>query len=209
MERVTEDDGEDGALFERYHLEVIRSVAGSALPSELEAMAPACPVVRAEIDSTRPPLLTAPGLQGSLDVKLSSNETECARLAASWSRSPWRVALVLLLAHQPSSWSLPKERRDPLYLGWQKPQASPWSRVLRRLYRSRALPASEWDYLAYVEMQPEDVAHVREHLTHLRDPKRNPSRGQVAREVELWLTKQVETSNGPRVGDRLRDRLGA
>jgi hypothetical protein len=200
-------DGEAVVCSERYHLEVVRTVVGGALPAELAALAPSCPVARSEIESMRPPALTTPVLQGSLDLKLSSNESEAARLTASWSRSPWRVALVLLLAQEPSFWSLPRERRPPLYLGWHNP--APWGRVLRRLYRSRALPASQWDYLAYLEMQPEEVAHVREHLTELRNPKRNPAHAQVAREVELWMTKQVEPGDVTRVSERLRDRLGA
>ena len=36
-------------------------------------------------------------------------------------------------------------------------------------------PRLQWDYLAYLEMQPQDVAHVREHLAELRDVKRNPA----------------------------------
>ena len=56
---------------------------------------------------------------------------------------------------------------------------------MRRLYRVRSVPGAEWDYLAYLEMQPEDVAHVREHLAHLRDRKQNPLRTDVVREVEL------------------------
>jgi hypothetical protein len=202
-----------------YRLEVVRAVGASTLSSDLAALMPGSLVGRSEIEATRPAAASAPVLQGSLDVKLSSSDDDSRRLVSSWSRSPWRVALVLLIAHHPSFWSLSKDARDPIYLGWHKAQPAPWTRlmgrVLRRLYRSRALPASEWDYIAYLEMQPQDVAHVREHLTELRDPKRNRPRAHVAREVELWMTKQIDAepkgknTSAPRVSERLRERLGS
>jgi hypothetical protein len=114
-----------------------------------------------------------------------------------------RVALVILFSHAPAYWSLPTEGRSQTYLGWSGAQFGKrpgvMGRVLRRLYKASALPASQWDYLAYLEMQPQDVAHVREHLADLRDVKRNPAHGQVVREVELWLTKQIDDSGQVRM----------
>ena len=67
--------------------------------------------------------------------------------------------------------------------------------VLRRLYRARSSsgPSSDWDYLAFFEMQPRDVAHVREHLGELRDRRSNALFNHVNREVELWMTRQPNT----------------
>jgi hypothetical protein len=202
---------------DQYRLEVVRAIGATTLSVELAALMPGCPVGRSEIESVRPAAVTFPALQGSLDVRLSSTDGDADRLAAGWARSPWRVALVLLFSQHPAFWAEPKERREPVYLGWPRPPHGAGSRlmgrVLRRLYRCRALPASQWDYIAYLEMQPEDVAHVREHLTELRDPKKNLPRAQVAREVELWMTKQVDPSGtcrlSERLSDRIRDRLGA
>jgi hypothetical protein len=65
-------------------------------------------------------------------------------------------------------------------------------RVLHRLYRARSSgsSSSEWDYLAFFEMQPRDVAYFREHLAELRDRRANALFNHVNREVELWMTRQ-------------------
>jgi hypothetical protein len=196
-----------------YRLEAVRAVRGASLPSELAALTPSCLVVRREMESVRPPSVTGPALQGSVDTKHSSDEEETRGLASAWSASPWRVALVLLFTHSPEYWTLPREGRSPTYLGWSAAQLGKrptiMGRVLRRLYRSGSVPASAWDYLAYLEMQPEDVAHVREQLAHLRDARHNPLRSLVLREAELWLTKQVSGPLPPRLNERVRERIGA
>jgi hypothetical protein len=206
-------DSAEPAPIDRYRLEALRVVGGSSLSSELAALTPGSVVVRREMESVRPATVQAPALQGALELKHSSDEEETSGLITAWARSPWRVALVLLFSHAPAYWSRPREGRGQTYLGWHVAQfqkrPAVLGRVLRRLYRGRSLPASEWDYLAYLEMQPEDVAHVREHLAELRDRKRNPLRNDVIREVELWMTKQVDPSTPITLSDRLRDRLGA
>jgi hypothetical protein len=211
--REAAPDLEDDPPSDRYRLEVMRAIHGSTFSSDLADVSPGCLVARRETESVRPPAVLCPALQGSLDVKHSSDEEASRALLSAWARSPWRVALVLLFSNRPDFWDLPREDRRHNYLGWNGAHFSKrpgvMARVLRRLYRARALPASQWDYLAYLEMQPEDVAHVREHLAGLRDVKANPPRAHVAREVELWLTKQVGASGPARPSERLRDRTGA
>jgi hypothetical protein len=206
--------GEEEGPRDLYRLEVMRGIRGATLPSELTALTPSCPVARREMESLRPPSVAGPALQGSVDAKHSSDEEETRGLTSAWSRSPWRVALVLLFTHCPEYWTLPREGRSPTYLGWSAAQLSRrpgiMGRVLRRLYRAGSLPASQWDYLAYLEMQPQDVAHVRDQLAELRDARQNPLRSMVVREAELWLTKQVNGTTTPtRLAERVRDRIGA
>jgi hypothetical protein len=206
-------DPADADPLDRYRLEALRVIGGEALFADIATLAPGCLVSRRETEAVRPAMVPAPALQGALELKHSSNDDESSGLISAWSRSPWRVALVLLFSHAPSFWSLPRDGRGQTYLGWHRPQfpkhPSVLSRVLRRLYRARSMPASEWDFLAYLEMQPQDVAHVREHLAELRDRRKNPLRGDVVREVEIWMTKQVDASVPLTLSDRLRDRLGA
>jgi hypothetical protein len=205
--------GEEEGPRDIYRLEAVRSIRGGSLPSELAGLTPSCLVVRREMESVRPPSVAGPALQGSVDAKHSSDEEETRGLTSAWSRSPWRVALVLLFSHSPEYWTLPREGRSPTYLGWSAAQLGKrpgiMGRVLRRLYRAGAVPASAWDYLAYLEMQPQDVAHVRETLADLRDPRQNPLRKLVLREAELWLTKQVSGPIAARPPERVRDRIGA
>jgi hypothetical protein len=193
--------GDDDTPWDVYRLEAVRPILGGHPPADLASISLGSLVGRREIESVRLPSVVGSGgsggaiLQGAVDLKHSSGDDETNGLMSSWARSPWRVALVLLFSHTPAFWTLPSESRSQTYLGWNTAHLSKRSRimgrVLRRLYRAGSLPASQWDYLAYLEMQPQDVAHVREHLAELRDPKRNPLHAQVAREAELWLTKQV------------------
>jgi hypothetical protein len=196
-----------------YRLEIVRAIRGATLPAEIAALTPGCPVVRREMESVRPPSVGGTILQGSVDARHSSNEEEAGGLASEWSNSPWRVALVLLFTHNPEYWTLPREGRSPTYLGWSAAllgkRPGIMGRVLRRLYRAGSVPAAQWDYLAYLEMQPQDVAHVRETLAHLRDPRQNPLRKLVVREAEIWLTKQLSGSSAVRPTERARDRIGA
>ncbi len=186
--------GGDDTPWDVYRLEAVRTILGPTA-----TLATGTLVGRREHESVRPPSVVPSAIQGAVDLKHSSCEDETSGLMNAWAESPWRVALVLLFSHTPSFWTLPSESRGQTYLGWNGAHLAKQSRimgkVMRRLYRAGSLPASQWDYLAYLEMQPQDVAHVREHLADLRDPKRNPPRGQVAREVELWLTKQVGPSS--------------
>ena len=211
---VQSGESVEAAPFDRYRLEALRIVSGGpTLSSDLAALTPGCFVARRETESVRPPGASPPALQGALELKYSSDDSETSGLISAWSRSPWRVALVLLFSNSAASWSTPRDGRGQTYLGWHgaplPKHPDILTRVLRRLYRVRSVPGAEWDYLAYLEMQPEDVAHVREHLAHLRDRKQNPLRTDVVREVELWMTKQVDASTPGTFSDRLRDRLGS
>ena len=199
LKDATGENDEDDPPWDLYRLEAVRAIQGATL-ADPASLLPGCLVRRRENESARPPTVSATSLQGAVELKHSSNDDENSGLITSWAKSPWRVALVILFSHAPSYWALPSEGRSQTYLGWSAASLGKrpgvMGRVLRRLYKASWLPAAQWDYLAYLEMQPQDVAHVREHLAGLRDVKRNPAHGQVVREVELWLTKQIDPS-GP------------
>jgi hypothetical protein len=93
----------------------------------------------------------------------------------------------------PAWWRLTREERPPAHLCWtQGSTDSPIvARALRTLYRARALPDAEWDFLAYLEMQPQDVAPIRRVLADLCDPGRNPWFAHVERIAELWMTRDL------------------
>ena len=175
----------------RYRLEVVQAIRG-ATP---ENLMPGCAVTRREQDSSRPPATPPGGLSGVTVTARSTPEAAEAGLLRSWSSSPWRVALVLAFSHAASFWALPAEQRGATYLGLheipREPRGRIMGRLLRRLYRSRNIGESAWDYLAYFEMQPADVAHVREHLAEVRDRRSNALFNHVNRELELWMTKQL------------------
>jgi hypothetical protein len=186
--------GEQGGFEEmgRYRLEAIQVVRGTA-PAGL---APGLFVTRREHEGIRGPSGGALTLSGVAEMGRSTPEAVETHLLRVWAGSPWRVGLVLAFSHAPAFWALPAEQRGATYLGLHEAPREPRARimgtVLRRLYKARSSngPSSDWDYLAFFEMQPRDVAHVREHLSELRDRRSNALFNHVNREVELWMTRQ-------------------
>jgi hypothetical protein len=63
------------------------------------------------------------------------------------------------------------------------------SRIYRRLYQSRYLPGSSWDFLTYFEFPPEETATFSALLAELRDLDRNPEWAFVDREAEVWMSR--------------------
>jgi hypothetical protein len=179
----------------RYRLEAIQVIRG-APPAGL---APGLFVTRREHEAIRAPAGGPLTLSGVAEMSRSTSETGESHLLRVWAGSPWRVGLVLAFSHASPFWALPAEQRGATYLGLHEAPREPRGRVLgavlRRLYRARSSsgPSSDWDYLAFFEMQPRDVAHVREHLSELRDRRSNALFNHVNREVELWMTRQPAT----------------
>jgi hypothetical protein len=174
---------------DRYRLEAINSFCGPQSGMWRTGQA----VMRAETSGARSPAPSPSAVVGTTEPLASSPPEAQADLARRWSDSRWRVALLVPFTLSPDWWRLPREDRPAVHLSWTQGEAgSPIaSRALRTLYRARSLPDAEWDFLAYLEMQPQDVAPVRAALAELRDPRRNPAIGYVERAVELWMTKDV------------------
>jgi len=176
----------------RYRLEAIQVVRGSA-PA---GVGPGLLVSRREHEGIRPPGGGPLALSGVAELNRSTPEMVEQHLLRAWAGSPWRVGLLLAFSHTPAFWALPVEQRGATYLGLHEAPREPRARILgtvfRRLYRARnsSGASSDWDYLAFFEMQPRDVAHVREHLAEIRDRRSNALFNHVNREVELWMTRQ-------------------
>jgi hypothetical protein len=179
-------EGESARPVDRYRLEAINGFRGP----HAAVLRSGQTVLRIESTGTRPPV-TAPGsLIGSVEPLASSGAEVQAELARRWSESRWRVALLIPFTLSPAWWRLPREERPPTHLSWTEgsPESPTFERALRTLYRARALPDTEWDFLAYLEMQPQDVAPIRQRLAELR---KQPAMAYVERAVELWMTKDV------------------
>jgi hypothetical protein len=190
------DGGEHlGEELDRYHLQAVVRVQGLVPPGLIAGVH----VVRRETDGSRAPsgaeLLHLPG---TLQPRRSTRVRDEAALMAAWAGRPGRVALLLTFAHAPAFWALPKEQRAGTFLrlpdtGAEAEVKRPdtlMKRIVHRLYRSPS-PESEWDYLAYFEMLPTDVAHLRERLAQLRDRRENKLWTHVKREAELWMVKDL------------------
>jgi hypothetical protein len=199
---VADAGGQDGVgggveLDAHYRLEAVRTVRGTPL----RGWGAGTVIHRREGDTTG--VSNGVGsvggpiwLAGAAEPKRSCSDEHEARLQAAWGDSPWRVALLLAFRHSRTFWALPREQRAGTYLQLggeaQGHKTAPvLNRVVHRLYRGRSLPESEWDYLAYFEMQPPDVAYVREHLQNLREVRHNPLWSFVDREAEMWMTRQI------------------
>ncbi len=63
------------------------------------------------------------------------------------------------------------------------------ARIYRRLYQSRYLPGSDWDFLTYFEFPPQEAAAFSDLLAELRDLDENPEWAFVDRETEIWMSR--------------------
>ena len=63
------------------------------------------------------------------------------------------------------------------------------ARIYRRLYQSRYLPGSDWDFLTYFEFPPGEAGVFADLLAELRDLDENPEWAFVDRETEIWLSR--------------------
>jgi len=119
---------------------------------------------------------------GTVDAALSTSQASAQGLERAWRSSPWRVALLLSWAHHPDGDQglLGPAAEMALRLA-RAPRLA--ERVLRRVYRPVVRPDDRRDFLAYLEMQPEDVAPLRELLD---SPGRSP-----AGQLQIWLSKQL------------------
>jgi hypothetical protein len=62
-------------------------------------------------------------------------------------------------------------------------------RIHRKLYHSRYLPDSSWDFLTYFEFESAHESDFRALLSALRDPAASPEWSFVERECEIWMTR--------------------
>jgi hypothetical protein len=190
-----------GEELDRYQLQSVVRVQGLTPPGLIAGSH----VVRREAEGSRAAVSSELHLSGTLQLRQSTRLREQGALMAAWRNKPGRVALLLTFTHAPAFWALPKEQRSATFL--RLPDTSVESdgkrpdlllkRIVHRLYRATTSPGSEWDYLAYFEMLPTDVAHVRERLGQLRDRRDNKLWTHVKRETELWMVKDLSRHGQP------------
>ncbi len=109
------------------------------------------------------------------------------------------IAVLIPIRKSPEWWALAQDERQAYFV--QAAQAGhialgqPYAgRIARRLYHSRYLPNSDWDFLTYFEFAKPDTGAFRDLLATLRDPTKNPEWGFVDREVEVWMTQKEAVS---------------
>ena len=178
-------ESESARPVDRYRLEAINAFRGP-----YAGLRSGQSVHRLETTGTRAPAATPGALVGSIENLASSGAEAQAELARRWSESRWRVALLIPFTLSPAWWGMPREERPATHLCWTQgtPESPIFDRALRTLYRARALPDAQWDFLAYLEMQPQAVAPIRQRLAELR---KQPGMVHIERAVELWMTKDV------------------
>jgi hypothetical protein len=193
------DAGEIGRS-DRYRLEMVNLIRGPH-PTWVRS---GQTVHRTEATGARPPVASPRSLIGTVEPMASSSPEAQADLARRWMDSRWRVALLIPFTLTAEWWRLPREERPPAHLCWTQgtaggPASEIAARALRILYRARSLPDAEWDFLAYLEMLPQDVAPIRAALAELRDRRRNPTFCHLDRMVELWMTKDLSVHPARRI----------
>ncbi|HKO91268.1 MAG TPA: chlorite dismutase family protein [Polyangiaceae bacterium] len=106
-------------------------------------------------------------------------------------------AVLIPIRKSAAWWALAQDERQAFLTGGARsghiPLGRPFaSHIYRRLYHSRYLPGSEWDFVTYFEF-PESLADTfRDLLSSLRDPAQNPEWTYVERELELWMRLSPE-----------------
>jgi chlorite dismutase len=109
----------------------------------------------------------------------SSKDGHCVLIPISKSEDWWS------LAHDERSRAFrDEEPRGHIRVG--RPYAS---RIFRKLYHSRYVPGSSWDFLTYFEFPAECAGDFTALLRGLRDTQRNPEWSFVVREVEIWMRR--------------------
>ena len=178
------------AGLERFRLEAIQPVRGTR-PSEWK---PGMHVARRELSALRRPDPVPGTWAGVVDGHHSLPPDEAANLARAWSGNPFRVALLIACAHVSRFLTLKPEERGFDHLGMPDQAGAQRVPILRKIVRQlhRATPADDvtWDTMAYFEMLPEHVAHLREHLAERRELAALSDL--VEREVEIWMVKHLD-----------------
>jgi chlorite dismutase len=121
----------------------------------------------------------------------AATRTELAQISAGESGP---MAVLIPIRKTPQWWALAPEQRQAYVMkgGAQGHLAIGRryaARIYRRLYQSRYLPGSEWDFLTYFEFPPQEAAAFSDLLAELRDTDQNPEWAFVDREAEIWMRR--------------------
>lgn len=131
------------------------------------------------------------GASGHVVYTDSATKSELGRVSAA---PAGPRAVLIPIRKSPEWWALAQDQRQAYFdpssgIGHIVIGSRYAARIYRRLYHSRYLPSSDWDFLTYFEFTSDNAAEFSELLALLRDPHHNPEWGFVDREVELWMTR--------------------
>jgi hypothetical protein len=173
----------------RYRIESIDSVNG---PREVDW----------QVGTTLVRLESATGLgaysnalSGVTGHVLYTGAVERGELQAVSAAESGPCAVLIPIRKSTAWWALAQDQRSHLFFGRRSARGhyeigklyAP--RIFRRLYHSRYLSGSTWDFLTYFEFPGAEAAHFRELLASLRDTEENPEWTYVEGELEVWLEK--------------------
>jgi hypothetical protein len=130
------------------------------------------------------------GTTGHLVYTGAAARAELTALSASESGP---CAVLIPIRKSAAWWALPQDERQAYFQhasahGHTAIGRVYAARIYRRLYHSRYLPGSEWDFLTYFEFPHAERAAFSELLLRLRDAAQNPEWSFVDRELEIWMT---------------------
>jgi hypothetical protein len=172
-----------------YRVDAVHTLRGAPLRD----LAPGMNLMR--LEST----LELPAGEGELigvtQQLLYTRSAERPDLVTTASPGADAVCVVIPLAKSEAWWQLALDEREAMFRGATRPGhlevGLPYARsIVRKLYHSRALPGTGFDFVTYFEFSPADRPRFEARLAALRDPEQNPEWSFVTRESEIWLTRQ-------------------
>jgi hypothetical protein len=176
-----------GARLTRYRIDDVRTVRGPALDVAVrgaELVRIECP---GQLADPAAPLV---GVTQHVVYTAAQERLELSRLSAPESGP---IAVLIPICKSPAWWSLAQDERRAFLRsgtpGHFEIGLEYASAIYRRLYHSRSLPGSTWDFLTYFEFPRERKDDFERLLSRLRDADQNPEWQFVEREVEVWLSK--------------------
>jgi hypothetical protein len=174
-----------------YRIESIGSISGT---HGLDWQ-PGTPLLRLESSSALGAYSNA--LSGVTEHVLYTAAKQRAELQAVSAAESGPCAVLIPIRKSGTWWALAQDERLALFHGRGAARGhyeigrAYAARIFRRLYHSRYLPGSSWDFLTYFEFSSADAPHFRELLAGLRDPNQNPEWAYVEAEVEVRLRKEA------------------
>jgi len=173
---------------DRYRVEAVTTLRGAPL----RGIKPGMPFQR--LEST----LELPAGDGELigvtQHLLYTRAAERPDLVTTASPGADAICVVIPLTKSEAWWQLGFDERDAMFRGATRPGhvevGLPYARsIVRKLYHSRPLSGTSFDFVTYFEFFPADRPRFEALLAGLRDPERNPEWSFVERECELWLSR--------------------
>lgn len=186
--RFSSKDEPLGDRVTRYRIDAVQHIVGREL-----AFAPGDSLTRCEGPT---PFGAEPGDLVALVQHLGYTDAPRRReLAAASAPEGGPLAVLIPISKSPEWWALAQDERLALLRqtgsarGHMDIGADYASVIFRKLYHSRYLPHSHWDFLTYFEFPQEHAAAFRQLLRALRNVELNPEWRFVEHETEIWLTK--------------------